>query len=158
MRMRVILLALPISLILILTLTLSAHAQDQFRVAWIRITGYISLATLEFVNIALHGDINRYDALLITLDTLGGDASSTLKIIKLIQQSDKPVLCLVYPEGAEAMSAGTLILISCHVSGMSPNTLIGACQPVVGGVPTNDTKIINFLVEKMETITRARGK
>ncbi|MEM1769441.1 MAG: nodulation protein NfeD [Nitrososphaerota archaeon] len=131
---------------------------EQVKVAWIKITGYISPATLEYVRSAFSENVEEYDVFLITLDTLGGDASSTLEIIKIIQLSEKPVLCLVYPEGADAMSAGTFILMACHLSGMAPNTLIGACQPVVGGAPSNDTKLINFLVEKMISLARTQGR
>ncbi|MDW7986001.1 MAG: nodulation protein NfeD [Nitrososphaerota archaeon] len=134
------------------------EGKRQSRVVWIKINGYISPATTEYINIVLSTTSEDYEIILITLDTLGGDATSTLEIIKSIQGSSKPVLCLVYPEGANAMSAGTYILMACKVSGMAPYTLIGACQPVVGGVPSNDTKLINFLSEEIATLARMNNR
>ncbi|MCL7389165.1 MAG: hypothetical protein LZ173_04420, partial [Thaumarchaeota archaeon] len=111
---------------------------EQSRVAWLKIEGYISPATIEYIKMTIVENHYDYDIFLITLDTLGGEAEATLEIIKVIQASEKPVLCLVYPEGANAMSAGTYILMACRIAGMAPYTQIGACQPVVAGVPSND--------------------
>ncbi|MEN2974212.1 MAG: nodulation protein NfeD [Candidatus Caldarchaeales archaeon] len=148
-----------ISFLLITIVQLSTvENQEQSRIAWLKITGYISPSTTEYVKIVLSDNSREYEAVLITLDTLGGDASSTLEIIKLIQRSSKPVLCLVYPEGANAMSAGTYILMACKISGMAPYTLIGAGQPVVGGIPSNDTKLINFLSEEIASLARMNNR
>jgi membrane-bound serine protease (ClpP class) len=133
-------------------------AGEQARVAWLKIEGYISPATIEYIKIAIVKNPHDYDIFLITLDTLGGEAEATLEIIKIIQASEKPVLCLVYPEGANAMSAGTYILMACTIAGMAPYTQIGACQPVVGGVPSNDTKTINFLSEKIASLAKMNNR
>lgn len=131
---------------------------EQVKVAWLKIEGYISPATVEYIKINLVENVQDYEIFLITLDTLGGQADATLEIIKLIQASEKPVICLVYPEGADAMSAGTYILMACRIAGMAPYTQIGAGQPVVGGVPSNDTKLINFLSEKIASLAKMNNR
>lgn len=151
------LILLTLSLLLLVTNPLSVES-EQVKVSWLKIEGYLSPATLEYVKMILVNNVQDYDISLITLNTLGGEAEATLEIIKLIQTSEKPVLCLVYPEGAEAMSAGTYILMACKIAGMAPYTHIGACQPVVGGVPSNDTKLINFLTQKMISLARMNNR
>ncbi len=131
---------------------------EQVKVAWLKIEGYISPATTEYVKTFLTERWEDYELFLITLDTLGGEAEATLEIIKHIQNSEKPVFCFVYPEGANAMSAGTYILMACKIAGMAPYTQIGACQPVVGGTPVNDTKTINFLTEKIASLARMNNR
>lgn len=96
-------------------------------------------------------------ALVLSLDTPGGDLDATLSIIELIERSPTPVIIWVSPRGAKAWSAGTYILMSSHVAAMAPNTIIGSCQPVTyspteGTKTVDDPKIINalstLLVEK----------
>lgn len=150
---------IPLTLVLLLSVINPPSVESEpTKVAWLKIEGYISPATVEYVKILLVENGQDYDIFLITLDTLGGEAEATLEIIKYIQASEKPVLCLVYPEGAEAMSAGTYILMACRIAGMAPYTHIGACQPVVGGVPSNDTKLINFLSEKIASLAKMNNR
>jgi membrane-bound serine protease (ClpP class) len=91
-----------------------------------------------------------YEALVITLNTPGGNLEETLEIIELIDDSPVPVIGYVYPEGTKAWSAGTLILISTDVAAMAPFTVIGSAQPVsvtaTGSEPIEDSKIINAIV------------
>lgn len=145
-------------ILLIFSIYIPSINGEQVEVAWLKIEGYISPATTEYVKMFLTERWGNYDIFLITLDTLGGEAEATLEIIKQIQNSEKPVLCLVYPEGANAMSAGTYILMACRIAGMAPYTQIGACQPVVGGSPVNDTKTINFLTEKIASLARMNNR
>lgn len=93
---------------------------------------------------------DNFSVLLITLNTPGGGLDETLKIIEQIEQTDVPVIGYVYPEGAKAWSAGTLILISTDIAAMAPHTIIGSAQPVemsAGGIePVEDSKVVNALV------------
>ncbi len=104
-----------------------------------------------------------YQALLLMLDTPGGGLAETTEIIAQIERTDLPVIAYVYPEGATAWSAGTLILLSSDVAAMAPHTIIGSAQPVkltpTGGTePINDTKITNAIVALIEEKARAHGR
>jgi membrane-bound serine protease (ClpP class) len=70
------------------------------------------------------------EALVIKLDTPGGQTDLMNKIIQAILQADVPVVVYVYPQGAYAASAGTLITLAGHVAAMAPGTTIGAASPV----------------------------
>lgn len=72
-------------------------------------------------------------AIVIELDTPGGEVSLMNQIIEDIRQSEIPVIVYVSPRGAMAASAGTVITLAGHASGMAPETTIGAASPVGGG-------------------------
>ncbi len=69
-------------------------------------------------------------ALIIELDTPGGDIQSLTNIIEAIRSSTVPVVVYVTPNGAMAGSAGALITMAGHVSAMAPEAAIGASSPV----------------------------
>ena len=97
-------------------------------------------------------------ALMVVLDTPGGGLAETTEITRLIERTDLPVIGYVYPPGATAWSAGTIILLSTDVAAMAPNTIIGSAQPVqigpTGAEPVNDSKIINAMVALAEEKAR----
>lgn len=101
----------------------------------ISIDGPIGPGVSSFVVDAIKGAQDRdISAILLTLDTPGGLDSSTRDINQAILDSNKPVICFVAPSGARAASAGTYILMACHIAAMSPGTTIGAATPVsIGG-------------------------
>ena len=102
-------------------------------------------------------------ALMILLDTPGGGLTETTEILKQIVETKLPVIGYVYPEGATAWSAGTIILISSDVAAMAPHTIIGSAQPVQlsptgGTVPINDSKTTNAIVALIEEKARMHGR
>ncbi len=101
--------------------------------------------------------------LMILLDTPGGGLTETTAILKQIEETKLPVIGYVYPEGAAAWSAGTIILISTDVAAMAPHTIIGSAQPVQlsptgGTVPINDSKTTNAIVALIEEKARTHGR
>ena len=88
-------------------------------------------------------------AVLLRIDTPGGEIGAMKAIVGRIERSEVPVIVWVGPPGAEAASAGTFITMAGHVAAMAPSTTIGAATPVtatgedvegdLGKKVTNDT-------------------
>jgi membrane-bound serine protease (ClpP class) len=70
------------------------------------------------------------EALIIKLNTPGGQIDLMNEIVQLLLQAGVPTVVYVYPPGAYAASAGTLITLGAHVAAMAPSTTIGAASPV----------------------------
>jgi len=102
------------------------------------------------------------EALVITLDTPGGGLAETKEITGQIERTSVPVIGYVYPSGATAWSAGTVILLSSDIAAMVPGTIIGSAQPVqigpTGTEPVNDSKVINAVVALAEEKARTHGR
>lgn len=143
-------------LFLLLILPIAQAAVLEFE-----LSGPITHATQQAVEAALK-EAERCDAMLLLLDTPGGDLDATLQVIKSIDRSEVPVLCFVYPRGATAWSAGALILISCHFAAMSPGTLVGSAEPVIYGpegiVSANHSKLINALIALVTEKAKLHGR
>lgn len=105
---------------------------------------------------------DRCSALMLEINTPGGDLSVTRKIVEVIMGSEIPILCLVSPAGGQAGSAGAIILQACHVSGAILATHIGAATPVLstGEDMSEDMrrKVINDTVSWLESLTQFRGR
>ncbi len=84
-------------------------------------------------------------ALVITIDTPGGDIGSMNTIAEKILNASVPVVSYVYPPGAHAASAGAVIALAAPIVAMAPGTRIGASSPVDSSgnnlQSTLDTKI-----------------
>jgi len=87
----------------------------------------------------------------LTLSTPGGLLASTREMSSAILQSKVPVATFVSPSGAQAASAGFLLLESGDVAAMAPGTNAGAAHPV-GGEGQDLPKELN---EKAEQDARA---
>lgn len=138
----------------------SWHPEQEIvasRVLHVEIKGYVSPATAQHVEESF-AQAGSYSAVIITLDTLGGLGDPMFKIIDQMENSPVPVIGFVYPPGREAESAGTYILMASDFAAMSPHTIIGSAQPVMGTQPTTEPKLINFLKEKMSSYARRHGR
>ncbi len=93
--------------------------------------GTIEPAMQEYFERGIHTAEGRNaEALIIQLDTPGGDLQSMDNIIQDIRASTVPVVIYVAPNSAMAGSAGALITISADVAAMAPEAAIGASSPV----------------------------
>ena len=70
------------------------------------------------------------ELLVFELDTPGGSLDLMQKMVVSILESNVPVVVYVYPRGAMAGSAGTVITLAGHAAAMSPGTAIGAASPI----------------------------
>ncbi len=130
----------------------------------VSISGEIDYGVQELIKEAIARAEEVNGILIIVLDTPGGLLDATFNIISLIRTSKVPVVGYVYPPGKGAWSAGTLILLACHVAAMAPGTIIGSLQPVYYNPATgeyttvNESKIINPVLEMATTLARDRGR
>ncbi len=72
-------------------------------------------------------------AIVLRLDTPGGQVDLTQDIVKLMRAAPVPIIVYVWPTGAMAGSAGTFITLAGHAAAMTPGSSIGAASPVSGG-------------------------
>lgn len=134
---------------------LAARAQGT-QVLYAEISGAIDSNTVEYMTDAINlASSGGYAALVVRLDTPGGDLASTLLIDeRMIQATNLPVIGWVGPPGGSAASAGTIILEWTDIAAMAPGTSIGSVQPVelgiTGTTPVTDSKIINYVVAQLE--------
>jgi membrane-bound serine protease (ClpP class) len=101
-------------------------------------------------------------AVLLVIDTPGGELTSTDEITKSILNSSVPVITWVAPEGAQAASAGTFVTMVGDVAAMAPNTTIGAAAVVGGGgeeLPdTIADKVNNSNIAKLKGYAREHNR
>jgi membrane-bound serine protease (ClpP class) len=101
-------------------------------------------------------------AVVIELNTPGGDLQSTNDIVGAILDSTVPTIVWVAPSGGRAASAGTFITLAGHIALMAPGTSIGAASPVDGqgnDIPgTLGAKIKNDAISKIRSIAEARNR
>ena len=146
------------------------------KIVEIEINGSINPSTVDYIKTALsEARAQHARALLILMDTPGGLLNSTKDIVKVLLNSEVPVIVYVYPRGATATSAGVFITLSAHVAAMSPGTSIGAAHPVMlgggqrgPGKPEEkkddkssdvmNEKIENFASSFIESIAKERGR
>lgn len=101
-------------------------------------------------------------AVVIKLNTPGGDLLSTNAIVGTILEAKVPVIVWVAPAGGFAASAGTFITLSANIALMAPGTSIGAASPISGDgtdIPgTLGAKVKNDAIAKITSIANARHR
>ncbi|GAP36153.1 NfeD family protein [Piscinibacter sakaiensis] len=99
----------------------------------------------------------------LRIDTPGGLDASMREIVRAILASPLPVLGHVAPGGARAASAGTYLLMACHVAAMAPGTNLGAATPVAltaGGAASGapGAKAVNDAAAYLSALAELRGR
>jgi membrane-bound serine protease (ClpP class) len=130
----------PLLLLLVWVLSTSlvasiVHAQEgdgaDRPVVHLRADGPLTPALTSYLERGLdYAWAEAAEAVILELDTPGGQVDIMQDIVSTIRESPVPVVVYVAPRGAAAFSAGTLIVLSGHVSAMAPETAIGAASPV----------------------------
>lgn len=159
---------------LLLAFALPVQA-EQPRVLVARFSGIISPVAKEFLTDAVEqANRDKYDVVVLELDTPGGLDTSMRDIVKEILASRVPVVTYVYPSGARAASAGVFIAMASHVAAMAPGTNIGAAHPVMiggggigggkdkdekeGGDKTMEAKVVNDAAAYLKSLAHERGR
>ncbi len=137
-------------------------AQGGREVVVVTIEGPVTPVMLSKIERAIaETDERNAEALVIQLNTPGGEIELTRKIIQTIIAADVPVVVYIWPPGGFAASAGTFITMAGHVAAMAPNTSIGAASPVdnQGGDigETLRAKVENMLVADIKNLAGRRG-
>jgi len=153
----------PFFILIWLAISLVSFATAQECVMVVELDDTITPASDDMIAQAIFRAEERgCEALIVTLDTPGGGLTETKEIVNMIERTELPVVAYVYPKGATAWSAGTIILLSADVAAMSPNSIIGSAQPIqigpTGTEPVNDTKVINAVVALAEERALAHGR
>jgi membrane-bound serine protease (ClpP class) len=148
----------------------AAEARPQAvpgRVLTLTLDGPISLGTAEYLLAGLaRARDEGFEAVLITLDTPGGELEATRKMVRAMLESPVPVLLWVGPAGAHAGSAGVFITLAADLAAMHPTSNIGAAHPVTGsgrdveaeGGKDMAKKVENDTAAFVRSIAAARGR
>jgi len=101
-------------------------------------------------------------AVLIEVDSPGGELTSMKQMLQSILASKVPVITYVAPTGAQAASAATFITLAGDVAAMAPSTTIGAASVVgSGGEDLPDTlaeKVNNSNAAIIRDLASAHGR
>lgn len=121
----------------------------------------ISPSSLRFLNNAVDtAQSDGAQALIIVLDTPGGDLDSMKAMVQKELAATVPIVVYVSPQGGRAASAGLFVTLGAHIAAMAPNTRIGASSPVDingGDIPaTLNKKITNDLVAQVDDLCKRR--
>ncbi len=116
----------------------------------------------EYVINALHYAENHGYALIMCVDSYGGLLEAAFSIGDAIVRSTVPVIA--YVSGGKALSAATMIILPSNILAVSPNSIIGAMQPIMYNPMTgtitfiNESKIINPVVAKAVSYAKLRNR
>ena len=145
--------------LLIVLLFLIPIVADANEIYTIRIHGAINPPIASFINDSINkAEKNGSEALLILMDTPGGLDTSMRDIIKGIMESNIPVIVYVYPSGARAASAGSVILLASHIAAMAPGTNAGAAHPVSVGQEKADKVMMEKVAKDAEAYVKSIAK
>jgi membrane-bound serine protease (ClpP class) len=152
---------LPVAFLLLGTASLALGASPY--IARVEMTGVIDQVQAAFIEEALAAAADGgATAVLIEIDSPGGELTSKDRIVKAILASPIPVLTWVTPSGGRAASAATFVTLAGDVAAMAPATTIGAASVVgSGGEELPETigrKITNDLVAQIRQLAEAHGR
>jgi membrane-bound serine protease (ClpP class) len=147
-----------------LLLTGSVLGQEaQPRVYTLPTSGIVDQVMAGYLHDALaKAQRDGYAAVLIELDTPGGDLTATHQIVQTLLSAPVPVIVWVGPAGARAASAGTYITLAANLAVMAEGARMGAATPIdssggdIGG--TLGEKVLQDTEAMLRSITTSRTR
>jgi membrane-bound serine protease (ClpP class) len=135
-----------IACIIVFLIGAKVYSQDNEQrsgeVLVISVDGSINPSSAEYIISGIeHAREQKAECLIVKLNTPGGLLQSTRTIVSGLLNSDVPVIVYVYPQGAQAASAGVFVTLAANIAVMSPGTNIGAAHPV--GMQGQQDSIMN---------------
>ncbi len=141
---------------LILAAASNVGAQEARHVDVLEIEGPVTPIMISYIERGIRAaESDGAEALIVKLNTPGGQIDQMKKIVQRLLEADLPVVVYVYPPGAYAASAGTLITLGAHVAAMAPGTTIGAASPVGSQGEELDETLEKKVKEELKAQARA---
>lgn len=122
-----------IAAFVLLSLAFTAHpaVAASSHVDVMVLNGDINPASQQFLTNTLHtAENDGAQALVIEIDTPGGDIDSMKAMTQAELSSTIPVIAYVSPSGGRAASAGAFVTLAAQVAVMAQTTRIGASSPI----------------------------
>jgi membrane-bound serine protease (ClpP class) len=141
----------------------AAHAATPPRVLAVEFDNDVNPVTADYVVDQIdRANDQRFDAIVILLDTPGGLADAMKDIYEAELASKVPVIVYVSPDGARAASAGVWIGQAADILAMAPQTNIGSSTPVSasgGEIPSDlRRKVINDAAKSLRALAEEHGR
>ncbi|HEX6350117.1 MAG TPA: nodulation protein NfeD [Candidatus Dormibacteraeota bacterium] len=109
-----------------------------------------------------HAADDHAAALLIVMNTPGGEMDAMDRIITSLLNSPVPVIVYIAPPGARAASAGLFVAQAADVVAMAPGTNIGSAHPIAGnGADIGGDlgqKVLNDAVARIRDLAASHGR
>ncbi len=149
MRIKRLLLLLT-AVVCIMGILLPSVFASGRQVIFAEVTGEVNAAMTAYIKSEIAAAEREGSPLVLVLDTYGGEIMEADNIKQAILGADVPVDCFIT---RNALSAGTLIAISCGQVVMSPSAVIGAAETI-----PNDEKTLSTWVGILTSAAEARGR
>jgi membrane-bound serine protease (ClpP class) len=125
--------------------------------------GDINTVTASYIGQAVkRGEAEGAKAIVVVVNTPGGDSQSMDAIVTTFLNSRVPVIAFVYPAGARADSAGLFVAQAADLVAMAPGTNTGSAHPIQagGGDLTGDLgkKVLNDAVTRVRYLATVHGR
>lgn len=119
-------------------------------VVLLEVTGEVNAAMTGYIGDAISDAEETGSPVVLLLDTYGGQILESDSIKQILLGAKVPVSCYIT---RNALSAGTLIAISCEHIIMAPGAVIGAAETI-----PNDEKTLSTWVGILTSAAEARGR
>lgn len=141
----------------------NSSAQTESKILVLTSSGPVTPAMVEYLQRGIRtAEQEGSDILVFRLDTPGGSVELMNRMVQDIRGSSVPIVVYVWPRGAIAGSAGTVITLAGHVAAMAPETAIGAASPVGSEGQdlgeTLETKTKEILKATVRSLAERRGE